>query len=96
MRVRLRRRPYLGESRLFGLLQCKDSSALQEAAEGQTLALTHRRHLPPSTQATVHLVELEHTRAHRRVVSQSPAGEGSQRRSDPPSPGPPLWSFPGV
>lgn len=75
-------RSYLGESGLFGLLQGEDSSALQQTAEGQTLALAHRRHLPPSAQTAVHLVELENTREHKRTVSQDggesePAQEGA-------------------
>lgn len=69
---------YLGEPSLFGLLQGEDPSALQEAAEGQTLALAHRGHLPPGTQAAVGLVELED----RRGVSEGRAGgRGRRRRS---------------
>lgn len=52
---------YLGETSLFGFLQSKDASTLQQTAERQTLALTDCRHLPLGTQTTVDLVELKHT-----------------------------------
>lgn len=55
---------YLSETGLLGLLEGEDALALQQAAEGEALALPHAPHLPLGTQSGVGLRQL-HTETHR-------------------------------